>query len=110
MLSERSRSKPGNSCQAIRSRSLGAIIAQKRAQHAQEKNDLTAVVYCRQNPAGNWTFPNKAPMPTSSVRTEFLVRLLSADDWSQAKISLGHVVGDTDCLSRDGQRRIHGRG
>src|SRR5580700_5434144 len=42
--------------------SFGAIIAQKRAQHAQEKNELTAVVYCRQNPLGSWTFPGKAPM------------------------------------------------
>src|ERR1700719_3613096 len=42
---------------------LGSIIAMKRAQHAQEKSDLTAVTFCRQNPAGNWTFPNKAPMP-----------------------------------------------
>ena len=42
--------------------SLGAIVARKRAQHAQEKSDLTAVVYCRQNPSGSWTFPGKAPM------------------------------------------------
>jgi hypothetical protein len=42
---------------------LGSIIAMKRAQHAQEKGDLTAVTFCRQNPYGSWTFPNKAPMP-----------------------------------------------
>jgi hypothetical protein len=46
---------------------LGSIIAQKRAQHAQEKNDLTAVTFCRQNPAGNWTFPNKAPIPCATL-------------------------------------------
>jgi hypothetical protein len=46
---------------------LGSIVAQKRAQHAQEKNDLTAVTFCRQNPAGNWTFPNKAPMPCATL-------------------------------------------
>jgi len=43
--------------------SVGVIIAKKRAQHAQEKSDLTAVVYCRQNPTGSWAFANKAPMP-----------------------------------------------
>src|SRR5208283_6042616 len=47
--------------------SIGALIAQKRAQHSQEKSDLTAVVYCRQNPTGNWTFPNKAPMPCATL-------------------------------------------
>jgi hypothetical protein len=41
---------------------LGAIVYQKRMQHAQEKSDLTAVVFCRQNPSGTWTFPNKPPM------------------------------------------------
>jgi hypothetical protein len=41
---------------------LGSIIAMKRAQHEQEKSDLTAVTFCRQNPYGTWTFPNKAPM------------------------------------------------
>ena len=47
--------------------SVGGLIAQKRAQHAQEKNELTAVVYCRQNPTGNWTFPSKAPMPCTTL-------------------------------------------
>jgi hypothetical protein len=47
--------------------SLGAIVAQKRARHAQEKNDLVAVVYCRQNPTGSWTFSGKAPMPCPIV-------------------------------------------
>jgi hypothetical protein len=42
--------------------SLGTIVARKRAQRVQEKSDLTAVVYCRQNPSGSWTFPGKAPM------------------------------------------------
>ena len=46
---------------------LGTIIAAKRAQHAQEKNDLTAVVFCRQNPSGTWTFPNKAPMSCETL-------------------------------------------
>ena len=46
---------------------LGQAIARKRAQHQQEKNDLTAVVFCRQNPSGNWTFPNKAPMPCETL-------------------------------------------
>ena len=45
---------------------LGALAARKRAQHQQEKSDLTAVVFCRQNPNGNWTFPNKAPMPCAT--------------------------------------------
>lgn len=44
---------------------LGAIVYQKRMQHAQEKSDLTAVVFCRQNPSGTWTFPNKPPMSCS---------------------------------------------
>jgi hypothetical protein len=47
--------------------SLGAIIAQKRAQHAQEKNELTAVVFCRQNPTGSWAFANKAPIPCATL-------------------------------------------
>jgi hypothetical protein len=46
---------------------LGQAIARKRAQHQQEKNDMTAVVFCRQNPSGNWTFPNKAPMPCETL-------------------------------------------
>ena len=46
---------------------LGSIIAMKRAQHAEEKNELTAVTFCRQNPAGTWTFPNKAPMPCTTL-------------------------------------------
>jgi hypothetical protein len=46
---------------------LGSIIAMKRAQHAQEKNELTAVAFCRQNPYGSWTFPNKAPMPCATL-------------------------------------------
>ena len=46
---------------------LGQAIARKRAQHQQEKNDLTAVVFCRQNPSGNWTFPNKAPIPCETL-------------------------------------------
>ncbi len=46
---------------------LGQAIARKRAQHQQEKNDLTAVVFCRQNPSGNWTFPNKAPLPCETL-------------------------------------------
>jgi hypothetical protein len=48
-------------------RAIGLAIARARAQHQQEKNDLTAVVYCRQNPTGSWTFPNKAPMPCDSL-------------------------------------------
>jgi hypothetical protein len=46
---------------------LGTAIARSRAQHQQEKNDLMAVVFCRQNPTGNWTFPNKAPMPCATL-------------------------------------------
>jgi hypothetical protein len=46
---------------------IGLLIARKRAEHQQEKNDLVAVVYCRQNPTGNWTFPNKAPTPCATL-------------------------------------------
>jgi hypothetical protein len=46
---------------------IGMAIARHRAEHQQEKNDLTAVVFCRQNPTGNWTFPNKAPMPCQTL-------------------------------------------
>jgi len=46
---------------------LGNIIALKRAQHAQEKSDLVAVVYCRQNPTGTWTFSGKAPTPCPTL-------------------------------------------
>jgi hypothetical protein len=37
---------------------IGLIIAQNRARHAEEKRDLTLVVYCRQNPTANIT-PNQ---------------------------------------------------
>jgi hypothetical protein len=46
---------------------LGSIIAMKRAQHAEEKSELTAVTFCRQNPYGTWTFPNKSPMPCATL-------------------------------------------
>jgi hypothetical protein len=46
---------------------LGSIIAMKRAQHTEEKNELTAVTFCRQNPAGTWTFPNKTPTPCANL-------------------------------------------
>jgi hypothetical protein len=51
---------------------LGAIVAQKRAQRAQERNDLTAVVFCRQNPSGSWTFPGKAPMTCENLNRNLL--------------------------------------
>lgn len=46
---------------------LGTLVARNRARHQQERNDLTAVVFCRQNPSGTWTFPGKAPMPCSTL-------------------------------------------
>jgi hypothetical protein len=46
---------------------LGNLIAMKRAQHAQEKSDLVAVVYCRQNPTGSWTFSEKSPTPCPTL-------------------------------------------
>lgn len=46
---------------------IGMAIARKRAQHEQEKNDLMAVVFCRQNPTGSWTFANKPPTPCSTL-------------------------------------------
>jgi hypothetical protein len=61
---DESASKIGNS--------LGLIIAQRRAQHAQEKSDLTAVTFCRQNPGGSWTFPGKGPMPCTTFEKNVL--------------------------------------
>lgn len=46
---------------------LGQALARKRAIRQQEKSDLTAVVFCRQNPSGSWTFPGKAPMPCGTL-------------------------------------------
>lgn len=43
------------------SQRMGNAFAALAAQRQAEKNDLTAVVFCRQNPAGSWTFPGKAP-------------------------------------------------
>lgn len=37
---------------------IGQLIAQSRARHQQEKNDLVKVVYCRQNPSASLTFAN----------------------------------------------------
>ncbi len=46
---------------------LGQVMARKRAIQQQEKNDLVAVVYCRQNPSGSWAFSGKAPMPCATL-------------------------------------------
>jgi hypothetical protein len=43
------------------SQRMGNAFAALAAQRQAEKNDLTAVVFCRQNPAGSWTFSGKAP-------------------------------------------------
>jgi hypothetical protein len=46
--------------------SIGQIIAQNRARHAEEKRDLTMIVYCRQNPTASVT-PNKKQLSCVDV-------------------------------------------